>query len=83
MIQLPCSSTVYRNSGNCLTKRQAGQQGLSQDLETGCPNGGFIDFWVSKVCYQVNTANEINLTYLQILLFFRPVTALWTRGASA
>ena len=20
--------------------------GLSQDLETGCPNEGFIDFWV-------------------------------------
>ena len=29
--------------------------GLSQDLETGCPNKGFIDFWVSKVWYKVHT----------------------------
>ena len=44
-------------------------QGLSQDLETGSPDGGFIDFWVSNVWYQVNTTNEINLVFLQILLF--------------
>ena len=48
---------------------------LSQYLETGCPNRGFIDFCVSKVCYKVHTTNEINPIYLQILLF-RPVTAL-------
>ena len=41
--------------------------GLSHDLETGCPNRGFIDFWVSKVWYKVHT-NEINPIYLQILL---------------
>ena len=39
-----------------------------QDLETGCPNEGFIDFWVSKVWYKVHTTSEINHTYLQILL---------------
>ena len=44
-------------------------QGLSHDLETGCPNGGFIDFWVFKVWYQVHTTNEIDLVFLQILLF--------------
>ena len=49
--------------------------GLSQYLETGCPNRGFIDFCVSKVWYKVNSTNEINPIYLQILLF-RPVTAL-------
>ena len=43
--------------------------GLSQDLETGCPNEGFIDFWVPKVWYKVHTTNEINHIYLQILLF--------------
>ena len=52
------------------------QDSLSQDLETGCPNEGFIDFWVSKVWYEVNTSNEINHMNLQIL-FFRPVTALF------
>ena len=48
---------------------------LSQDLETGCPNRGFIDVWVSKV----HTTNEINPKYLQILLFdfFRPVTVFF------
>ena len=50
--------------------------GLSQDLETGCPNEGFIDFWVSKVWSKVHTTNEINHIYIQILLF-RPVTALF------
>ena len=49
--------------------------GLSQDFETGCPNRGFIDFWVSKVWYEVHATNEMDLIYLQILLF-RPVTAL-------
>ena len=44
--------------------------GLSQDLETGCPNRGFIDFWVSKVWYKVRTTNEINHIYLQILLVY-------------
>ena len=43
--------------------------GLSQYLETGCPNRGFIDFCVSKVWYKVHTANKINPLYLQILLF--------------
>ena len=43
--------------------------GLSPDLETGCPNEGFIDFWMSKVWYKVHTTNEINHIYLQILLF--------------
>ena len=52
------------------------RHGLSQDLETGCPNEGFIDFWVSKVWYKVHSTNEINHIYLQILLF-RPVTALF------
>ena len=42
---------------------------LSQDLETGCPNRSFIDFWVSKVWYKVHTTNEINPIHLQILLF--------------
>ena len=49
--------------------------GLSQYLETGCPNRGFIDFCVSKVWYKLHTTNKINPIYLQILLF-RPVTAL-------
>ena len=49
--------------------------GLSQYLETGCPNRGFIDFYVSKVWYKVPTTNKINPIYLQILLFM-PVTAL-------
>ena len=40
-------------------------QGLRQYLETGCPNEGFIDFWVSNVWYKVHTANEINHIYLQ------------------
>ena len=44
--------------------------GLSQYLETGCPNGGFIDFCVSKVWYKVHTTNKINPIYLQILLFY-------------
>ena len=43
--------------------------GLSQYLETGCPNRGFIDFCVSKVWYKVHTTNKINPIYLQILLF--------------
>ena len=43
--------------------------GLSQNLETGCPNRGFIDLWVSKVWYKVHIANKINPIYLQILLF--------------
>ena len=52
-----------------------GHHGLSQDLETGCPNEGFIDFWVSKV----HTINEINHIYIYIyrFCFFRPVTALF------
>ena len=29
-------------------------QGLSQYLETGCPNRGFIDFGVSKVWYKIH-----------------------------
>ena len=45
------------------------EHSLSQDLETGCPNRGFIDFWVSKVWYKINTTNEINPLYLQNLLF--------------
>ena len=45
------------------------KHGLSQDLETGCPNRGFIDFWESKVWYKVHTTNEMNPIYLQILLF--------------
>ena len=53
----------------------AGVHGLSQYLETGCPNGGFIDFCVSKVWYKVHTTNKINPIHLHILLF-RPVTAL-------
>ena len=36
------------------------QHSLSQDLDIGCPNRGFIDFWVSKVWYKVHTTNEIN-----------------------
>ena len=48
---------------------------LSQYLETGCLNRGFIDFCVYKVWYKVHTANKINPIYLQILLF-RPVTAM-------
>ena len=44
-------------------------RGLSQHLETGCPNIGFIDFCVSKVWYKVHTTNKINPKYLQILLF--------------
>ena len=52
------------------------RHGLSQYLETGCPNRGFIDFCVYKVWYKVYTMNKINPIYLQILLF-RPVTALY------
>ena len=42
---------------------------LSQNLETGCTNEGFIDFWVSKVWYKVHTTNEINHIYLHMLPF--------------
>ena len=49
--------------------RECAYHGLSQDLETGCLNEGFIDFWVSKVLYKVHTTNEINNIYLQNLLF--------------
>ena len=44
--------------------------GLSQYLETGCPNRDFIDFCVSKVWYQIHTINKINPIYLKILLFY-------------
>ena len=37
---------------------------------------GFIDFCVSKVWYKVHATNDVNPIYLQILNFFRPVTAL-------
>ena len=47
-----------------------GIHGLSQYLETGCPNRGFLDFCVSKVWYKVHTTNKINPTYLHILLFY-------------
>ena len=43
--------------------------GLSQYLETGCPNRGFIDLCVSKVWYKIHTANKINPIYLHILIF--------------
>ena len=43
--------------------------GLSQFLETGCPNRSFIDFCVSKVWYKVHTTHKINPIYSQILLF--------------
>ena len=43
--------------------------GLSQYLETGCPNRGFIDFCMYKLWYKVHSANKINPIYLQILLF--------------
>ena len=46
------------------------EHGLSQYLETGCPNRGFIDFCVSKVWYKVHTTNKIKPIYLQILLFW-------------
>ena len=36
--------------------------GLSQYLETGCPNRGFIDFCVSKVWYKVHATNKLNPT---------------------
>ena len=48
----------------------SGTHGLSQYLETGCPNRGFIDFCVSKVWSKVHTTNKINPIYLQILLFY-------------
>ena len=44
-------------------------QGLSRNLETGCPNRGFIDFCVSKVWYKIHTTNKIDPIHLQILLF--------------
>ena len=43
--------------------------GLSQYLETGCRNRGFIDFCASKVWYKVYSANKINPIYSHILLF--------------
>ena len=49
--------------------RDLGLHGLSQDLETGCLNEGFLDFWVSKVWYKVHTTNEINHILIQILHF--------------
>ena len=45
------------------------RHGLSQYLETGYPNRGFIDFCVSKVWNKVHTINKINPIYLHILLF--------------
>ena len=50
--------------------------GLSQDLETGCPIEGFIEFWVSEVWYKVHPTNEINHIYIYMFcFFFMPVTA--------
>ena len=43
-----------------MNKLYAWQWNIRQDLETGCPNRGFIDFWVSKVWNKVHTTNEIN-----------------------
>ena len=62
------NKAYYEVSTSSLIPSNA-EHGLSQDLETGCPNEGFIDFWVSKVWYKVHTPNEINHIYLQILLF--------------
>ena len=46
------------------------EHSLSQELETGCPNKGFIDFWVSKVWYKVHTTSEINHIYKYIFIDF-------------
>ena len=56
--------------------RLSSAHGLSHDLETGCPNRDFIDFWVSKVWYKIHTTNEINPIYIYRFCFVRPVTAL-------
>ena len=69
---------VFKNLCNLVpwTKVTASHHGLSQDLETRCPNEGFIDFWVSKVWYKVHTTDEINHIYLHRFCFVRPETAL-------
>ena len=41
----------------------AGGHGLSQYLETGCPNSGFIDFCVSKVWYMVHACQTIYVSF--------------------
>ena len=48
---------------------------LNQDLETGCQNRGFIDFWGSKVWYKVHTTNDLNP--IKPYAFFRQVSALF------
>ena len=63
-LMLKCSNQTSKG----LVPSVSLNHGLSQYLETGCPNRGFIDFCVSKVWYKVHTANEINPIYLQILL---------------
>ena len=41
---------------------------FNQELETGCPNEDFTDFWWSKVWYKVYNTNEINMsTYFAFL----------------
>ena len=75
---MPNSSFIFQKyqplmkeiSGGCQWFNPlAVQQGLSRYLETGCPNRGFIDFWVSQVWYKKHTTNKIDPIPLQILLF--------------
>ena len=59
LLFIPIMSTL--NSSDHLLTHPC--HGLSQYLETGCPNRGFIDFCVSKVWYKVHTTNKINPIY--------------------
>ena len=71
-LSLPCPGHCYDGlHGSALPRRSLVDlaQGLSQYLETGCPNRDFIDFCVSKVWYKIHTTNIIDPIPLQILLF--------------
>ena len=59
---------IFEDLGVQMTLGRPAGHGLSQDLETRCPNEGFIDFWVSKA-YRAYTTNEINHIYIYRFCF--------------
>ena len=75
IIKIPKSKSSLSFCSDCLSHTlysglPPACHSLSQYLETGCPNRGFIDLCVSKLWYKVHTTNKINPIYLQILLFY-------------
>ena len=76
--QLSAGSQLYKCArAKCKTVYACACHGLSQDLDRGCPNEGFINFWVSKVWYKVHTTNETNNIHLQMLLFYASNCFVW------